>query len=80
MINSFILFAYHIGMALKDNCRNIFISRCSLLGYKHITGLICLAGKIILCSKLLKISDYMLFVAGFSWNPCYLLKEGQYFL
>ena len=79
MLHSFVLLADHIGMALENDSRNIFISWSCRLGNQHITRFICLTFEAVLCSEILQISYYMLFVSGFSWNRGNLLEEGKYF-
>ena len=74
MFHPFILLANHIRMALKDNYRHIFISRCCFFRNQYVAGCIGLACKFMRCSKFLEICNDMLFMAGFSWNHGYFLE------
>ena len=57
VLDTFVLFTDHVRVALEDDRRYIFVSRSSLLHYKHVSGLICPAFKISGCCKFLKICN-----------------------
>ena len=74
-----LLLAHHVGMALEDNRRMIFIALGGRLGNHHVAHFVGLARQAARGRELLQVGDNLFLMSGFAGNPGDFLEETQNF-
>ncbi len=78
MLNSLVLLADHVRMALEYDCRHIFKAGGGFLDDEHVAGIISPAFEVVRCGEILQICYYVFFMTGFTRNRGDFLEIGKY--